>query len=97
VRTTAALVGGDLNSTPESAVQAAVREAGLRDAWQSCAPTADERAGYTYSAAAPVKRIDYLYLIGSAACAGARVLESGASDHRPLVVAVRFAAAAPRP
>jgi endonuclease/exonuclease/phosphatase family metal-dependent hydrolase len=80
------LVGGDLNSTPDSEVQAATRAAGLRDAWLECG-RAD---GLTYPAAAPTKRIDYLYLTGSASCASALVLETRASDHRPVLVAVRL-------
>jgi len=36
-----------------------------------------------------VKRIDYLYLSGRSRCEQARVLESDASDHNPLLVTVR--------
>ena len=76
------LVGGDFNSTPESAVQQSVRAGGLRDGWAECA-VGD---GDTYPAHAPVKRIDYLYLTGDARCTSARVIESTVSDHRPLLV-----------
>ena len=82
----ALLVGGDFNSTPESTVQADAREGGLRDAWLTCG----NGDGLTFPATAPVKRIDYLYLTGSATCARAVVLESMASDHRPLLVTVRL-------
>ena len=77
--------GGDLNSTPESAVQATLRTAGLRDAWSVCG-TGDS---LTYPADSAVKRIDYLYLTGSAACSRAVVLRSLASDHRPVLFTVR--------
>jgi endonuclease/exonuclease/phosphatase family metal-dependent hydrolase len=79
------LAGGDINSTPESEVQATARGAGLRDAWLICG-TGD---GLTYPAASAVKRIDYLYLTGSATCTGAVVVESQASDHRPVLFTVR--------
>jgi endonuclease/exonuclease/phosphatase family metal-dependent hydrolase len=79
------LVGGDFNSTPESEVQAATRQAGIRDAWLLCG----RGDGYTYPANVPIKRIDYLYLMGPATCSRAEVLESHASDHRPLLVTVQ--------
>ena len=80
------VVGGDFNSTPESDVQARARSGGLRDAWLECG----HGVGFTYPAAAPTKRIDYLYLAGTATCAEATVLETTASDHRPLLVVVRM-------
>lgn len=82
---TPTLVGGDLNSTPESAVQEAVRAGGLRDAWTECG----RGDGLTYPADSAIKRIDYLYLTGGATCAEATVPRSDASDHRPLLVRVR--------
>jgi endonuclease/exonuclease/phosphatase family metal-dependent hydrolase len=80
------LVGGDFNSTPESEVQASIRNAGLRDAWLECG----RGDGFTYPADVPIKRIDYVYLTGSATCTHAEVLETTASDHRPLLVTVRL-------
>ena len=82
----ATLVGGDFNSTPESAVQDATRSAGLRDAWLSCG----RGDGLTFPADSAIKRIDYLYLTGSARCDEATVPRSDASDHRPLLVRVRL-------
>jgi endonuclease/exonuclease/phosphatase family metal-dependent hydrolase len=79
------LVGGDFNSTPESEVQAGIRQAGVRDAWLVCG----QGDGFTYPANVPTKRIDYLYLTGTATCSRAEVLDSQASDHRPLLVTVR--------
>jgi endonuclease/exonuclease/phosphatase family metal-dependent hydrolase len=78
------LVGGDFNSTPESAVQDTLRRGGLRDAWAECG----RGDGLTYPADSAVKRIDYLFLTGAATCAGATVPRSDASDHRPLLVRV---------
>ena len=77
--------GGDLNSTPESAVQATLRTAKLRDAWSVCG----SGDGLTYPADSAVKRIDYLYLTGSATCTRAVVVKSLASDHRPVLFTVR--------
>ena len=81
------LVGGDFNSTPESAVQAALRAAGLRDLWPACG-TGD---GLTYPAAAPVKRIDYLYALGGVGvrCVAAEVVRSDASDHLGVLFTLR--------
>jgi beta-N-acetylhexosaminidase len=78
----AVIVGGDFNSTPESAVQQAVRGGGLRDSWSECAAG----DGFTYPDGAPVKRIDYLYLTGELRCTAARVIDTRVSDHRPLLV-----------
>jgi endonuclease/exonuclease/phosphatase family metal-dependent hydrolase len=78
------LVGGDFNSTPDSQVQAEIRQGGLRDAWLECG----RGDGFTYPADRPTKRIDYLYLTGSATCIRAEVLPTTASDHRPLLVTV---------
>ena len=88
---TTVIVGGDFNSTPESAVQRAVRAGGLRDAWLECAAG----DGFTYPDAVPVKRIDYLFITGSSRCTSARVVESRVSDHRPLLVDLTLSAARP--
>ena len=77
-------LGGDMNSTPESAVQQIIRDARLRDAFAECG----RGAGPTFPSDSAVKRIDYLYLTGMARCARAEVPATRASDHRPLVVDV---------
>jgi endonuclease/exonuclease/phosphatase family metal-dependent hydrolase len=79
------LVGGDFNSEPGSAVQATLTAARLRDAWLACA----SGSGFTYPADSGTKRIDYLYLQDGVQCAGAEVIPTTASDHRPLLVRVR--------
>jgi endonuclease/exonuclease/phosphatase family metal-dependent hydrolase len=79
-----AIVGGDFNATPDSAVHAEVLRAGLRDAWSECG----RGEGMTYPAASPQKRIDYVFLGRGARCTSATVLETDASDHRPLLVEV---------
>jgi endonuclease/exonuclease/phosphatase family metal-dependent hydrolase len=78
------LLGGDMNSTPESAVQQIVREPGLRDAFAECG----RGAGLTYPSDSAVKRIDYLYLSGAMQCTRAEVPATRVSDHLPLVVTV---------
>lgn len=79
---TTVLVGGDFNAEPGSAVYARMGGAGLRDAWLECG-----RGGaLTFPAGEPVKRIDYLLFEKPTTCRTASVLESTASDHRPLLV-----------
>ena len=80
------LIGGDFNSTPDSAVQARVRTSGVRDAWTECGANNE----LTFPADVPVKRIDYLFLTGRTKCVSASVIESSASDHRPVLVALRL-------
>jgi endonuclease/exonuclease/phosphatase family metal-dependent hydrolase len=87
------IVGGDLNSTPESAVQEAMRRGGFRDAWSECG----SGEGLTYPDDAPVKRIDYLYLTGEIRCSSARVVETRVSDHRPVLVELSLPRASDRP
>lgn len=80
------LLGGDLNARPESPVHGELRRAGFRDAWAECG----SGEGMTFPAAAPDRRIDYLYLAGGTRCLEARVLATDASDHRPLLVRLRL-------
>jgi endonuclease/exonuclease/phosphatase family metal-dependent hydrolase len=78
------MLGGDMNATPDSAVIQKVLGFGLRDAWAECG-TGD---GFTFPAGKPVRRIDYLFLEGALRCTSAQVLDTQASDHRPLLVTV---------
>jgi len=82
------LVGGDFNSTPESAAQQTLRTAGLRDAWSVCG----SGDGFTFPASAPARRIDFLFLTGASSCTSARVPDTQVSDHRPLLVDVALPA-----
>jgi endonuclease/exonuclease/phosphatase family metal-dependent hydrolase len=79
---TPVVVGGDFNAEPVSATIARMRDAGLRDAWTECG----QGDGFTFPASAPVKRIDYLFLSEGLRCSAAQVIDSQASDHRPLLV-----------
>lgn len=76
------ITGGDFNSTPDSAVHDEVVRAGLRDAWPECG------AGnsLTYPATPPEKRIDYVFLNRATRCRSALVLDTDASDHRPVLI-----------
>lgn len=78
---TRALVGGDFNSTPDSRVQETLRSAGLTDLWVQCG----RGQPLTYPADTPAKRIDYLFSNWPVRCAEARVLDTQASDHRPVL------------
>jgi len=82
------IVGGDFNSTPESAAQQTLRNAGLRDAWTVCG----SGDGHTFPASTPAKRIDFLFLTGATSCSSARVPDTQLSDHRPLLVDVALPA-----
>jgi endonuclease/exonuclease/phosphatase family metal-dependent hydrolase len=79
------VVGGDLNATPDDAGLAALRDAGLRDAWLECG----SGDGFTFPSGQPVKRIDYLWLPGTLHCASAAGLDTTISDHRPLLVTMK--------
>ena len=78
------VVGGDFNAEPDTRVVERMRAGGWTDAWRECG----DGDGLTFSTDVPVKRIDYLFLAPGLTCASAEVLESAASDHRPLLVVV---------
>ena len=75
------VMGGDLNSEPESAVIALFGPAGWRDSFRECG----KGDGLSYPANVPVKRIDYLMITGATRCMAASVLNTEASDHRPVL------------
>jgi len=78
------LMGGDLNSTPESQVQQNLRASGLRDAFAECG----RGSGFTFPSDSAIKRIDYLYLSGAMRCTLAEVPATRVSDHLPLLIEV---------
>ena len=73
------LVMGDLNAPPH-AVELAPLFGRLRDAW-----SAGPGTGFTYPAAVPVRRIDYILTSTDLRALNVRVLAIEASDHRPVV------------
>jgi endonuclease/exonuclease/phosphatase (EEP) superfamily protein YafD len=76
------VVGGDLNARPSSAELQPLGAAGWRDSWAACGGG----PGFTFPAAAPDRRIDYLFLPPGLGCRRATVLPELASDHRALLV-----------
>lgn len=75
------LIGGDLNSEPQSPILSAVTAAKWVDLWSKCG----KGDGFSYSQSNPVKRIDYLLAPAGVACVRATVLTTNASDHRPVL------------
>lgn len=75
------ILGGDLNSEPASKVVDALRAAGWKDVFVDCG----KGEHFTFPADVPSKRIDYLLLSGEASCRNASVLDTRASDHRPVL------------
>lgn len=78
------MLGGDLNARPSSLELAPLAGVWLRDSWTLCGTG----PGFTFPAAGPDRRIDYLMLPPGVECREARVLPDEASDHRALLVEV---------
>lgn len=74
------IVGGDFNSVPESDIHASFTQH-FQDSWEKCG----SGDGFTFPADTAVRRIDYLYFRGLR-CTAAEVVDTQASDHRPLLV-----------
>ncbi len=75
------LVGGDLNAEPPSEVIGMVKAGGWIDLWTKCGTG----NSLTYPQDKPVKRIDYLLSGPMVTCRKASVIDSDASDHRPVL------------
>lgn len=75
------IIGGDFNSEPGSGVIAIFEQTGWHDGFVQCG----EGSGLSFPADVPVKRIDYLLFSGRTKCASAKVLQTEASDHRPVL------------
>jgi endonuclease/exonuclease/phosphatase family metal-dependent hydrolase len=78
------IFGGDLNSGPESPVAEMI----LRAGWQDMFPRCGTGDGFSFPADRPTKRIDYLFAGRDTECRAARVLNTQASDHRPVLFEV---------
>lgn len=74
------IVFGDMNASP-SAPELQPLLARFRDAWNDSAGP-----GFTYPAEAPAERIDYVLVSPRFTVRAARVPDTQASDHRPVVV-----------
>jgi endonuclease/exonuclease/phosphatase family metal-dependent hydrolase len=75
------IIGGDFNSEPGSGVIAIFEQSGWHDGFVQCG----EGSGLSFPADVPVKRIDYLLFSGTTKCVNAKVLQTEASDHRPVL------------
>jgi endonuclease/exonuclease/phosphatase family metal-dependent hydrolase len=75
------ILGGDLNSEPNSAVAKMLEESGLKDLFATCGTGAP----FSFPADKPTKRIDYLFAANADACGKGSVLDTQASDHRPVL------------
>jgi endonuclease/exonuclease/phosphatase family metal-dependent hydrolase len=81
---------GDLNATPDSAEIAAITD-DLVDAWVE----AGVGDGYTFDAATPHARIDYVMTSDGIVARTAAVVATDASDHLPVVVDLALPGGAP--
>lgn len=70
---------GDLNAEPEDPELAALFNV-FRDAWEG-----EEGEGFTFPAAGPAKRIDYILYSDHFKITGVYVSDTQKSDHRPVV------------
>jgi endonuclease/exonuclease/phosphatase family metal-dependent hydrolase len=82
-RPTRLVLGGDLNTRPDSPEVRALALV-FRDAWRTCGAG----DGPTFRSDAPTRRIDYVMLAGFE-CSRAWVPDTLLSDHRPVIVDVR--------
>ncbi|MCD6340155.1 MAG: endonuclease/exonuclease/phosphatase family protein [Verrucomicrobia bacterium] len=87
VRADCVIVAGDFNALPGSGAWRAMAER-FRDAWLEAGP--DE--GFTFPAAAPKRRIDYIWIRRGSACRPIRawVPQTDVSDHRPVFADILF-------
>ena len=79
------LLIGDLNARPEAEELQPLFEV-LRDAWAG-----QEGPGHTFPSDTPERRIDYVLHSAHFTVDDAQVLETEASDHRPVLVEMRLA------
>jgi endonuclease/exonuclease/phosphatase family metal-dependent hydrolase len=79
-----AVVMGDLNATPDAREIAMLRDAGLRDAFV----LAGQGDGFTYSAARPYQRIDYIWVSPDLSARDFVIMPGRASDHLGIAVTV---------
>ncbi|HEX6574974.1 MAG TPA: endonuclease/exonuclease/phosphatase family protein, partial [Gemmatimonadaceae bacterium] len=78
------LLGGDMNSEPSSRTIASIQQSGWTDLFEQCGSGEPN----SFPADKPVKRIDYLFGQGGLRCNRARILDTQASDHRPVLFEV---------
>jgi len=85
------MIGGDFNFTPSSSQAAAFRNAGFTEAHTQAGwgrgSTWPVTSFYRY---VPGVRLDQIYVRGGLTCVGSRTGIGAGSDHRPVVVDVRY-------
>lgn len=77
---------GDLNAEPGSPEMEMISGAGFLDSWSD----SGEGAGYTYSYADPVKRIDWIWHTDDIRAESIEVIDTDASDHMPVLATFSF-------
>ncbi len=76
------IMTGDFNTTPESTAMVTIyKHSDLKDSWKDVG----KGDGFTFNSSIPTKRIDYLLTRGISPV-HASVVDTQASDHRPLLV-----------
>lgn len=80
------IIAGDFNDEPSGTTYQLMLKH-FADVWMASEPAGD---GLTYPADKPRKRIDYLFLGGCISVKSARVVQTLASDHLPLVAEVEI-------
>lgn len=78
------LLIGDLNAQPDDPELAGIREAGWIDSWAE----AGDGLGLTWPATDPAQRIDWIWHTPDLAARQAIVVDSLASDHRPVLATI---------
>lgn len=78
------LLAGDLNARPQYAAMLALAQAGWVDSWSQ----AGEGDGWTWPAAQPFERIDWIWHTSDLVALQADVIATTASDHLPLLVTI---------
>jgi endonuclease/exonuclease/phosphatase family metal-dependent hydrolase len=78
------IITGDMNAEPDSPEIKMFREAYLIDVMSGNIPP----AGYTYHSADLFQRIDYIWTTLDLTSRNAKVIQSTASDHLPIIVEI---------
>ena len=78
------IITGDMNAEPDSPEIQLFREAYFIDVMSGSIPS----AGYTYHSADLYQRIDYIWITPDLTSRNAKVIQSTASDHLPVIVEI---------
>ncbi|UCD08840.1 MAG: endonuclease/exonuclease/phosphatase family protein [Dehalococcoidales bacterium] len=78
------VIAGDLNAEPDSPEMKMLHDAGFFDVMSGSIPP----KGYTYHSADLYQRIDYIWITPDLTSRNAKVIQSIASDHLPVIVEI---------